>query len=208
MAKTNVVNMKGEVVGEIELADAVFGIEPNRDVLSRVLLNQLANRRQGTSKAKTRSEVRGGGRKPYRQKGTGRARHGSIRSAQYVGGGIIFGPAPRDYSYTLPKKMRRLALKSALSSKFGSGDLVVVDELKLDEIKTKRMVEFLRAVGVDKTALLVTGERDVNVERSASNIKGVKTALPNTINVFDILKFDTFVVTEAAIRKVEEVYNK
>lgn len=208
MAKTNVVNMKGEVVGEIELADAVFGIEPNRDVLSRVLLNQLANRRQGTSKAKTRSEVRGGGRKPYRQKGTGRARHGSIRSAQYVGGGIIFGPAPRDYSYTLPKKMRRLALKSALSSKFGSGDLVVVDELKLDEIKTKRMVEFLRAVGVNKTALLVTGERDVNVERSASNIKGVKTALPNTINVFDILKFDTFVVTEAAIRKVEEVYNK
>ncbi|HHU12922.1 MAG TPA: 50S ribosomal protein L4 [Clostridiaceae bacterium] len=208
MAKTNVVNMKGEVVGEIELADAVFGIEPNRDVLSRVLLNQLANRRQGTSKAKTRSEVRGGGRKPYRQKGTGRARHGSIRSAQYVGGGIIFGPAPRDYSYTLPKKMRRLALKSALSSKFGSGDLVVVDELKLDEIKTKRMVEFLRAVGVEKTALLVTGERDVNVERSASNIKGVKTALPNTINVFDILKFDTFVVTEAAIRKVEEVYNK
>lgn len=208
MAKTNVVNMKGEVVGEIELADAVFGIEPNRDVLSRVLLNQLANRRQGTSKAKTRSEVRGGGRKPYRQKGTGRARHGSIRSAQYVGGGIIFGPAPRDYSYTLPKKMRRLALKSALSSKFGSGNLVVVDELKLDEIKTKRMVEFLRAVGVEKTALLVTGERDVNVERSASNIKGVKTALPNTINVFDILKFDTFVVTEAAIRKVEEVYNK
>lgn len=208
MAKTNVVNMKGEVVGEIELADAVFGIEPNRDVLSRVLLNQLGNRRQGTSKAKTRSEVRGGGRKPYRQKGTGRARHGSIRSAQYVGGGIIFGPAPRDYSYTLPKKMRRLALKSALSSKFGSGDLVVVDELKLDEIKTKRMVEFLRAVGVNKTALLVTGERDVNVERSASNIKGVKTALPNTINVFDILKFDTFVVTEAAIRKVEEVYNK
>ena len=208
MAKTNVVNMKGEVVGEIELADAVFGIEPNRDVLSRVLLNQLANRRQGTSKAKTRSEVRGGGRKPYRQKGTGRARHGSIRSAQYVGGGIIFGPAPRDYSYTLPKKMRRLALKSALSSKFCSGDLVVVDELKLDEIKTKRMVEFLRAVGVEKTALLVTGERDVNVERSASNIKGVKTALPNTINVFDILKFDTFVVTEAAIRKVEEVYNK
>lgn len=208
MAKTNVVNMQGEVVGEIELADAIFGIEPNRDVLSRVLLNQLANRRQGTSKTKTRSEVRGGGRKPYRQKGTGRARHGSIRSAQYVGGGVIFGPAPRDYSYTLPKKMRRLALKSALSSKLLESQIVVVDELKLDEIKTKKMVEFLNAVGVEHTALLVVSERDEKIERSAANLQGIKTAMPHTINVFDILKFDKFVATKAAIEKVEEVYNK
>lgn len=207
MAKTNVVNMKGDVVGEIELNDAIFGIEPNKDVLSRVVLNQLANRRQGTSKVKTRSEVRGGGRKPYRQKGTGRARHGSIRSAQYVGGGVIFGPAPRDYRYTLPKKMRRLALKSALSTKVLESQIIVVDELVLDEIKTKKMVEFLKAVGVERTALLVTDVRDEKIERSAANIRGLKTAVPNTINVFDILKFDKFVATRAAIEKVEEVYH-
>lgn len=207
MAKTNVVNMKGDVVGEIELNDAIFGIEPNKDVLSRVVLNQLANRRQGTSKVKTRSEVRGGGRKPYRQKGTGRARHGSIRSAQYVGGGVIFGPAPRDYRYTLPKKMRRLALKSALSTKVLESQIIVVDELVLEEIKTKKMVEFLKAVGVDRSALLVTAVRDEKIERSAANIRGLKTAVPNTINVFDILKFDKFVATRAAIEKVEEVYH-
>lgn len=207
MAKTNVVNMKGDVVGEIELNDAIFGIEPNKDVLSRVVLNQLANRRQGTSKVKTRSEVRGGGRKPYRQKGTGRARHGSIRSAQYVGGGVIFGPAPRDYRYTLPKKMRRLALKSALSAKVLESQIIVVDELVLEEIKTKKMVEFLKAVGVDRSALLVTAVRDEKIERSAANIRGLKTAVPNTINVFDILKFDKFVATRAAIEKVEEVYH-
>ncbi|HHT44425.1 MAG TPA: 50S ribosomal protein L4 [Fastidiosipila sp.] len=208
MAKTNVVNMKGEVVGEIELVDAIFGIEPNQDVMSRVIRNQLANRRQGTHKTKTRSERRGGGRKPWRQKGTGRARQGSIRSAQWVGGGIIFGPTPRDYSYTLPKKMRRLALKSALSAKVLASSLVVVDELKLDEIKTKKMVEFLNAVGVDKSALLVMDARDEKIERSAANLQGVKTALPNTINVFDILKFDKFVATRAAIENIEEVYNK
>lgn len=208
MAKTNVVNMKGEVVGEIELVDAIFGIEPNQDVMSRVIRNQLANRRQGTHKTKTRSERRGGGRKPWRQKGTGRARQGSIRSAQWVGGGIIFGPTPRDYSYTLPKKMRRLALKSALSAKVLASSLVVVDELKLDEIKTKKMVEFLNAVGVEKSALLVMDARDEKIERSAANLQGVKTALPNTINVFDILKFDKFVATRAAIENIEEVYNK
>lgn len=207
MAKTNVVNMKGDVVGEIELNDAIFGIEPNKDVLSRVVLNQLANRRQGTSKVKTRSEVRGGGRKPYRQKGTGRARHGSIRSAQYVGGGVIFGPTPRDHRYTLPKKMRRLALKSALSAKVLESQIIVVDELVLEEIKTKKMVEFLKAVGVDRSALLVTAVRDEKIERSAANIRGLKTAVPNTINVFDILKFDKFVATRAAIEKVEEVYH-
>ena len=208
MAKTNVVNMKGEVVGEIELADQIFGIEPNQDVMSRVIRNQLANRRQGTHKTKTRSERRGGGRKPWRQKGTGRARQGSIRSAQWVGGGIIFGPTPRDYSYTLPKKMRRLALKSALSSKGLASSLVVVEELKLDEIKTKKMVEFLNAVGVGKSTLLVMDARDEKIERSAANLQGVKTALPNTINVFDILKFETFVATRAAIENIEEVYNK
>ena len=206
MAQVDVYNMDGVKTGSLELSDAIFGIEPNQDVLHRAVLNYLANRRQGTHSTKTRSEVAGGGKKPYRQKGTGRARQGSSRSAQHVGGGIIFGPKPRDYSYTLPKKVRRLAMKSALSSKVAAGSLVVVDKLEMAEIKTKRMSEVLGKLGVDKSALLVTLTRDEKIEKSARNIVGVKTALVNTINVFDILKFDKFVVTQEAILKVQEVY--
>lgn len=206
MAQVDVYNMDGVKTGSLELSDAIFGIEPNQDVLHRAVLNYLANRRQGTHSTKTRSEVTGGGKKPYRQKGTGRARQGSSRSAQHVGGGIIFGPKPRDYSYTLPKKVRRLAMKSALSSKVAAGSLVVVDKLEMAEIKTKRMTEVLGKLGVDKSALLVTLTRDEKIEKSARNIVGIKTALVNTINVFDILKFDKFVVTQEAILKVQEVY--
>jgi large subunit ribosomal protein L4 len=198
--------MEGTVTGSIELSDAIFGVEPNHDVLHRVLLNQLANRRQGTHSTKTRSEVTGGGKKPYRQKGTGRARQGSSRSAQHVGGGIIFGPKPRDYSYTLPKKMRRLAMKSALSTKLAAGSLIVLDTLEMPEIKTQKMVKVMSNLGVDKSALLVMLNRDENIEKSARNIVGLKTALFNTINVFDILKFDKFVVTKEAVLKVQEVY--
>lgn len=206
MAIVDVYNMEGTVTGSIELSDAIFGVEPNHDVLHRVLLNQLANRRQGTHSTKTRSEVTGGGKKPYRQKGTGRARQGSSRSAQHVGGGIIFGPKPRDYSYTLPKKMRRLAMKSALSTKLAAGSLIVLDTLEMPEIKTQKMVKVMSNLGVDKSALLVMLTRDENIEKSARNIVGLKTALFNTINVFDILKFDKFVVTKEAVLKVQEVY--
>lgn len=206
MAIVDVYNMEGTVTGSIELSDAIFGVEPNHDVLHRVLLNQLANRRQGTHSTLTRSEVSGGGRKPYRQKGTGRARQGSSRSAQHVGGGIIFGPKPRDYSYTLPKKMRRLAMKSALSSKVAGGSLIVLDVLDMPEIKTKAMIKVMSNLGVDKSALLVTLVRDEKIEKSARNIIGLKTALVNTINVFDILKFDKFIVTKEAVLKVQEVY--
>lgn len=206
MAIVDVYNMEGAVTGSIELSDAIFGVEPNHDVLHRVLLNQLANRRQGTHSTLTRSEVSGGGKKPYRQKGTGRARQGSSRSAQHVGGGIIFGPKPRDYSYTLPKKMRRLAMKSALSTKLASGSLIVLDTLEMPEIKTQKMVKVMSSLGVDKSALLVMLARDENIEKSARNIVGLKTALVNTINVFDILKFDKFVVTKEAVLKVQEVY--
>jgi len=206
MAKVDVYNIEGAVTGSIELSDAIFGIEPNQDVLHRTLLNQLANRRQGTHSTKTRSEVQGGGRKPYRQKGTGRARQGSTRSAQHVGGGIIFGPKPRDYSYTLPKKVRRLAMKSALSAKVAEGNLIVLESLELPEIKTQRMVQILGNIGANTSTLLVMAARDEKIERSARNIVGVKTALVNTINVFDILKFDKFVVTQEAVLKVQEVY--
>lgn len=206
MAIVDVYNMEGAVTGSLELSDAIFGIEPNQDVLHRVILNQLANRRQGTHSTKTRSEVNGGGRKPYRQKGTGRARQGSTRSAQHVGGGIIFGPKPRDYSYTLPKKVRRLAMKSALSTKVAAGNLIVIDTLELPEIKTQRMVQFLGNIGASKSTLLVTAVRNEIIERSTRNIVGIKTALVNTINVFDILKFEKFVVTKEAVLKVQEVY--
>lgn len=206
MAIVDVYNMEGAVTGSLELSDAIFGIEPNQDVLHRVILNQLANRRQGTHSTKTRSEVNGGGRKPYRQKGTGRARQGSTRSAQHVGGGIIFGPKPRDYSYTLPKKVRRLAMKSALSTKVAAGNLIVIDTLELPEIKTQRMVQFLGNIGASKSTLLVTAARNETIERSTRNIVGIKTALVNTINVFDILKFEKFVVTKEAVLKVQEVY--
>lgn len=206
MAKVDVYNMEGAVVDSIELSDAIFGIEPNLKVLHIAVLNQLANKRQGTHSTKTRSEVRGGGRKPYRQKGTGRARHGSNRSAQYIGGGIIFGPKPRDYNYTIPKKVRRLAMKSALSSKLLDNHLVIVDEIKFSEIKTKHMVSMLAKLKVENSALLIMEDKNDIVERSARNLIGLKTARVNTINVFDLLKFEKMIVTRAAIEKIQEVY--
>jgi len=198
--------MDGSVTGQMDLSDDIFGIEPNESAIHAVVLNQLANRRQGTHSAKTRGEVRGGGKRPYRQKGTGRARHGSKRSAQFVGGGIIFGPKPRDYGYTIPKKVRRLAMKSALSTKMISQSIIVLDTLSFDEIKTSKMVGVLKALKIDRPALVVLSEKNLIVEKSARNIPSVKTALVNTINVFDIMKYDRFVMTKEAAMKVQEVY--
>ena len=206
MAKVDVYNLDGAVTGQIELSDDIFGIEPNEFAIQAVIRNQLANRRQGTQSTKTRSEVSGGGKRPWRQKGTGRARHGSTRSAQYVGGGIIFGPKPRDYSYTVPKKIKRLALKSALSSKLADKKIIVVEDMNLEAIKTSEMVKSIKALNVASTALIVFEEKNVNAELSARNIPTVKTALVNTINVFDILKYDSLLVTKAAVEKIQEVY--
>ena len=206
MAKIDVKDLTGAVKGSIELSDEIFGIEPNEVAMSTVVRNQLANRRQGTQKTKTRSEVSGGGKRPYRQKGTGRARHGSERSAQYVGGGIIFGPNPRSYSYTVPKKVKRLALKSALSSKVADQKLIVVENMDLDEVKTATVAKALKAIGAGNSSLIVLEGVNRNAELSARNIKDVKTALVNTINVLDILKYDSFVATKAAVEKIEEVY--
>jgi large subunit ribosomal protein L4 len=206
MAKIDIVNLSGAVVGSMDLSDEIFGIEPNQSAMRMVVLNMLANRRQGTHSTKTRSEVRGGGKRPYRQKGTGRARHGSTRSAQYVGGGIIFGPKPRNYSYTVPKKIRRLAMKSAFSSKMADTKIVVVDALDFDTMKTKNMVDFMKAIKVSDSALVVLGGKNENVEMSARNLPTVKTAFVNTINVFDILKYDSFVMTKEAAEKIMEVY--
>ncbi len=206
MAKVDVYNLDGAVTGSIELSDDIFGIEPNEFAIQAVVRNQLANRRQGTHSTKTRSEVRGGGKRPYRQKGTGRARHGSVRSAQYVGGGIIFGPKPRDYSYTVPRKVRRLAMKSALSTKVLHNQILVLDTLNFDQIKTKNMVKVMNALKIEKPALVVMAESNLTVEKSARNIPTVKMAKVNTINVFDILKYDHFVITKDAIEKVQEVY--
>ena len=206
MAKLDIYNLSGAVTGSIELKDEIFAIEPNKAAIAAVIRNQLANRRQGTHSTKTRSEVRGGGKRPWRQKGTGRARHGSTRSAQYVGGGIIFGPKPRDYSYTVPKKIKRLALKSALSSKLADKKIIVVDSFDMDKIKTAEMAKALDALKVESTALIVFDEKTVNAELSARNIPTVKTALVNTINVFDILKYDSFLVSKAAVEKIQEVY--
>ncbi len=206
MAKIDVKDLTGAVKGSIELSDEIFGIEPNEVAMSTVVRNQLANRRQGTQKTKTRSEVSGGGKRPYRQKGTGRARHGSTRSAQYVGGGIIFGPNPRSYSYTVPKKIKRLALKSALSSKVADQKLIVLENMDLDEVKTATVAKALKAVGAGESSLIVLEGVNRNAELSARNIKDVKTALVNTINVMDILKYDSLVATKAAVEKIEEVY--
>ena len=206
MATIDLYNMKGQVVKQIEVKDEVFGITPNHDVLHPSVIMQLANKRQGTSKAKGRSEVSGGGRKPYRQKGTGRARQGSIRAAQHVGGGVIFGPVPRSYRTVLPRKMRQLAMKSALSACFADKKLKVVDVLKLEAIKTKEMAQVLRNLEAEKSTLLVLDAVDLVIRRSAANLPGVKLELSNTINVIDLLKFDHVVFTEAALRKVEEVY--
>ena len=206
MAKIDVKDLTGAVKGSIELSDEIFGIEPNEVAMSTVVRNQLANKRQGTQKTKTRSEVSGGGKRPYRQKGTGRARHGSTRSAQYVGGGIIFGPTPRSYSYTVPKKIKRLALKSALSSKVADQKLIVVENMDLDEVKTATVAKALKAIGAGNSSLIVLEDVNKNAELSARNIKDVKTALVNTINVMDILKYDSLVATKAAVEKIEEVY--
>ena len=205
MAKVAVYNMEGKEVDKIELNDSIFGVEVNEHLVHMAVLQQLANNRQGTQKAKTRSEVRGGGRKPWRQKGTGHARQGSTRTPQWTGGGVVFAPVPRDYSFKLNKKEKRAALKSALTSRVVENKLVVVDELKLDEIKTKKFEEVLNNLKVEK-ALVVLNDMDKNVIASAANIPTVKTAQTNELNVFDVLKYDTVVVTKAAVATIEEVY--
>ena len=205
MANVSVYNMEGKEVGTLELNDAVFGVEVNEHLVHRAVVSQLANNRQGTQKAKTRSEVSGGGKKPWRQKGTGHARQGSTRAPQWTGGGVVFAPTPRDYSFKMNRKEKRLALKSALTSRVQENKLLVLDELKLNEIKTKNMKAVLDNLKVSK-ALIVLNENDQNVVMSARNLDGVKTALINTINVFDILKYNTVVVTKAAVASIEEVY--
>ena len=199
--------MKGTNTGSMELNEAVFGIEPNKTVLHSAVVNYLANQRQGTQSTLTRSEVSGGGRKPWRQKGTGHARQGSTRATQWIHGGIALGPKPRDYRYALPKKVRRLAMKSALSSKVAAEEMLVVDGLALDEIKTKTIVAMLTALGAEKKVLLVLSENDEKIIKSARNIPGVKTALVNTLNVYDILNSDKFIVAKDAVAMIEEVYN-
>ena len=206
MPKTNVYDMSGKQVGEIELSEALFGIEPNQSVVHDVVKNHLANCRQGTQSALTRAEVSGGGKKPWRQKGTGHARQGSTRAPQWTHGGIVFAPKPRDYSYRVNRKLKRLALKSALSAKAASGDLLVVDDLALDAIKTKPMASFLKAVGADTKALVVTAENNEVVVKSAANIPGVLVTFANLINVYDILNAKKLVVDKAALAKIEEVF--
>ena len=205
MANVSVYNMEGKEVGTMELSDAVFGVEVNEHLVHLAVVQQLANNRQGTQKAKTRSEVSGGGRKPWRQKGTGHARQGSTRSPQWTGGGVVFAPTPRDYSFKLNKKEKRAALKSALTSRVVENKFVVVDELKLDEIKTKKFVEVLKNLNVEK-ALVILNDMDEKVIASAANIPTVKTTQTNELNVFDVLKYDTVVVTKAAVATIEEVY--
>ena len=205
MAKVSVYNMEGKQVGDIELNDAVFGVEVNNHLVHMAVVNQLANNRQGTQSAKTRSEVSGGGRKPWKQKGTGHARQGSTRAPQWTGGGVVFAPKPRDYSFKMNKKEKQLALKSALTSRVQENKFIVVDAIKLEEAKTKKFAEALNNLKVTK-ALVVLNENDANVVRSAKNIPTVKTALTNTINVFDILKYDTVVIDKAAVATIEEVY--
>ena len=205
MANVAVYNMEGKEVDKIELNDSIFGVEINEHLVHMAVLQQLANKRQGTQKAKTRSEVRGGGRKPWRQKGTGHARQGSTRSPQWTGGGVVFAPTPRDYSFKLNKKEKRAALKSALTSRVVENKFVVVDELKFDEIKTKKFVEVLKNLNVEK-ALVILNDMDEKVIASAANIPTVKTTQTNELNVFDVLKYDTVVVTKAAVATIEEVY--
>ncbi len=205
MAKVSVYNIEGKVVGDMELNDAVFGVEVNTHLVHQAVILQLANKRQGTQSAKTRSEVSGGGRKPWRQKGTGHARQGSTRSPQWTGGGIVFAPKPRDYSFKMNKKEKNLALKSVLTTKVAENKFIVVDGLSFDEIKTKNMVNVLKNLEVKK-ALVVTDDDNKNVTLSSRNIPGVKTAFTNTINVYDILKYDKMVVAKDVISKIEEVY--
>lgn len=206
MPQVTVFDMTGKSVGEMTLSDAIFGIEPNTSVMHAAVVNYLANQRQGTQSTLTRSEVSGGGRKPWNQKGTGRARQGSTRAPQWTHGGIALGPKPRDYSYELPKKVKRLALKSAFSAKVADNNLIVVDNIAVEGYKTKAVAEMLSNLGADKKALIVMPEVDAKLIKSAANIPGVKTALVNTINVYDILNCDKFIVAKSALEKIEEVY--
>lgn len=208
MAKISVFDMAGKAVSETELVDAVFGITPNEAVMHAMVVNYLANQRQGTQSTLTRTEVRGGGRKPWRQKGTGHARQGSIRAPQWTHGGVALGPKPRDYRYALNKKVRRLAMKSALSTKVLDNNMIVLDTLTVDAYKTKTIVEMLKALNVEGKALIVTAEANSKVIKSAANIKGIKTAAVNTLNVYDILNYDKFIVSKDAVAKIEEVYAK
>ncbi|MGN0605207.1 MAG: 50S ribosomal protein L4 [Oscillospiraceae bacterium] len=206
MSKVSVFDMKGKVVAETEISDAVFGITPNEAVMHAAVVNYLANQRQGTQSTLTRTEVRGGGRKPWRQKGTGHARQGSIRAPQWTHGGVALGPKPRDYRFSLNKKVKRLAMKSALSAKAQNSELIVLDSIKMNEFKTKTVVEMLKALNVEGKVLIVMPEVDKMVVKSANNIPGVKTTLVNTLNVYDILNYDKFIVVQDAVAKIEEVY--
>lgn len=206
MPKIDVYNIEGKKVSDVELKEEIFGIEPNEDIVHSVLVNYLANQRQGTQSTKTRSEVSGGGKKPWRQKGTGRARQGSIRAPHWVGGGIALGPKPRSYKYRVNKKERRLAIKSVLSSKVLENELVVVDAINFKEIKTKNMVNALTNLKVEGKTLILLPEKNENVQKSARNIEGVKTSLVNTINVYDLLKYTNLVITLDTVKKLEEVY--
>ena len=206
MAKFDVVDMNGKKVSTVELSDAVFGITPNEKAVHEAVVNFLANQRQGTQSTKIRKEVRGGGKKPWRQKGTGRARQGSTRAPQWTHGGIVFAPKPREYRYTLNKKVRRLAMKSALSSKVRDNEMIVIDQITADSYKTKTIADMLKAVGSEKKALIVLSTMDEKVIASARNIPGVKTAQVNTLNVYDILGADKFIVVKDAVAKIEEVY--
>ena len=206
MANVSVYNMEGKEVGTIELSDAIFGVEVNEHLVHLAVVQQLANKRQGTQKAKTRSEVSGGGRKPWRQKGTGHARQGSTRSPQWTGGGVVFAPAPRDYSFKMNRKEKQAALKSALTDKVLNNSLIVVDELKMDETKTKKLAEVMVNLKATRKALVVMNDKDENVVLSARNLPEVKTALTNTINVYDVMNAKTLVLTKDAVAKIEEVY--
>jgi len=206
MPKVDVYNISGQKVGDMDLSDDIFAVEINKVAMHSAVVNYLANARQGTQSTKTKAEVRGGGKKPWRQKGTGRARQGSIRNPQWTGGGVALGPKPRSYKYALPKKVRRIALKSALTSKVVANNIIVLDDLKLEAIKTKEMVNVLNNLKVDSSALIVLPEVDRNVVLSARNIESVKTTTTNSINTYDILKYNKFIVTKDAVSKIEEVY--
>lgn len=206
MPKLQVINQKGQSVGEVELNDSIFGIEVNEHAVYEAVKNHLANKRQGTQSAKTRAEVRGGGKKPWKQKGTGRARQGSIRSPQWKGGGVVFAPKPRDYSYSIPKKVKRLAFKSALTSKAQQEEIIVLDELVLDKINTKNAKEILKNIKADAKTLIVISDHDETIYKSFRNIPNVITAEANKINTYDVIKYNSFVVTKEALKKIEEVY--
>lgn len=206
MAKITMLTQTGDEAGTIELNDAIFGIEPNEYAVHAVIKNHLANRRQGTQSAKTRADVRGGGRKPFRQKGTGRSRQGSSTDPSQIGGGVVFAPKPRSYRYTLPKKLRRLAMLSMLSSKAQEKELIVIDEIKFEEPKTKDMIKMLENINAEKKALIVMAEKDDNVIKSAANIPGIRTVLVGTMNVYEIINHTNLILTREAVKKIEEVY--